>query len=172
MIAAGMVAADSTPAVSEPLVDAALAFYERGGAYCFRVAPLGVSLSEETEWTVMLLTSASNRRQSYRIRTVDPGDSGLKGPALQEAVRAASEVWRIDRVREEFFERFAHGIRRGSLRARVVNAAPATLARVESERQRAEMYLRFADRGSRVSFDRGRDLSADEFQQFADYFPD
>ncbi|MGE0450959.1 MAG: hypothetical protein AB7Q29_15410 [Vicinamibacterales bacterium] len=157
---------------AQPLVDAAMAFYERGGAYCFRVAPFGVSLAEEGEWTVMLLTSTSNTRQTFRIRSVDPGDSGLKGSALRDAGRVANEVWKADRTREAFLERFAQGMRRGSLRARVVNAAPPNLAQVESDRARADLYLRFADRGSKVSFERVPDLSPGDLQQYEDYFPD
>lgn len=167
-----VVAVCSGTVAAESLVDAAIAFYERGGAYCFRLAPFGVSFSEETAWTVMVLTGTSNHRQTFRIRSVDPGDTGLKGPALKDAGRAASEVWKGDRTREEFFDRFVHGIRRGSLRARVVDAAPPTLARIESERARAELYLRFADRGSRVSFDKVADLSPEDFQHYSEYFPD
>ena len=157
---------------AQSAVDAALSFYSHGGAYCFRVAPFGTALSEEREWTVMMLTSASNHHNSFRIRSVDPGETGLHGSGLMTAGRFANDVWKFDGTRAEFFERFADGIREGQLRARVVKAGPANLPQITSERERAELYLKFADKGSRVSFDKVPDLTADEFMQYAEYFPD
>ena len=151
--------------------DAALRFLRAGGAYCFRVAPEGVALSEETEWTLMLLTGVSNRKNTFRIRTVDPGPTRLSGQALAEVGEAVTGVWRQDSIREEFMDRFAAGISGKTLRARVVKIAPSNLARMEP-RERAERYLEFADRGSRVSFDKTPDLTADEFRRYATYFPD
>lgn len=159
-------------ASAQTAVDSALAFYARGGAYCFRVAPLGTALSEETEWTVMVLTSVSNHRNAFRIRTVDPGDTGLRGPGLLAAGRLANDVWKFDGTRADFFDRFAQGIRDHKLRARIVKAGPPNLSAVASERERAELYLTFADKGSRVSFDKVPDLTADQFLEFAEYFPD
>jgi hypothetical protein len=159
-------------ASAQNAVDSALAFYSKGGAYCFRVAPFGTALSEETEWTVMLLTSASNRRNTFRIRSVDPGDTGLSGPNLLTAGRLANDVWKFDGTRADFFQRFADGIKAGKLRARVVAAGPPNLPQVTSERERAELYLKFADKGTRVSFDKVPDLSPEQFQQYAEYFPD
>lgn len=63
----GLASASAQPAA----IDSALAFYSKGGTYCFRVAPFGTALSEETQWTVMMLTAASNHRNSFRIRSVD-----------------------------------------------------------------------------------------------------
>ena len=96
-------------AQSQNAVDAALSFYANGGAYCFRVAPPGTALSDETEWTVMVLTAASNHRNTYRIRSVDPGDTGLSGSGLLTAGRLANDVWKFDGTRSDFFERFAGG---------------------------------------------------------------
>jgi hypothetical protein len=152
-------------------VDSALSFYSHGGAYCFRIAPEGVGLSEEREWTIMLLTGGSNRRNTFRVRTVDPGDTGLSGTGLLTVGRLANDVWKFDGSRSDFFQRFAEGIRAGKLRARVVKAGPPNLADM-SERERAEQYLKFADRGTRVSFDKAPDLTADEFLAFSDYVPD
>jgi len=129
-------------------------------------------MSEETQWTVMMLTSASNHHNTFRIRTVDPGETGLSGSSLQSAGRLANDVWKFDGTRGDFFERFAEGIRAGKLRARVVSAGPPNLEQVASERERAELYLKFADKGTRVSFDKVPDLSPEQFQKFADYFPD
>lgn len=157
---------------AQNVVDAALSFYAKGGAYCFRVAPLGTALSEETEWTVMVLTSASNHHNAFRIRSVDPGDTGLKGPGLMTAGRFANDVWKFDGTRAEFFERFAQGIRDRKLRARIVRAGPPNLSAVDSERERAELYLTFADKGTRVSFDKAPDLTAEQFLEYAEYFPD
>jgi hypothetical protein len=153
-------------------VESAISFYAHGGAYCFRIAPFGVSLSEETEWTVMVLTSAANHRNTFRIRSLDPGDTGLRGAGLMTAGRFANDVWKFDRTRAEFFDRFAQGMADGQLRARVVRIDPSSLGAAASERARAETYLKFADRGSRVSFEKVRDLAPDEFRQYADYFPD
>ena len=66
----------------------------------------------------------------------------------------------------------AEGIRTRKLRARVVKTSPPGFAQVASERERAELYLKFADKGSKVSFDKVPDLTPDEFQQFSDYVPD
>ncbi|MBS1819171.1 MAG: hypothetical protein JSU08_14650 [Acidobacteria bacterium] len=153
-------------------VDAALAFYGMSGAYCFRVAPLGTALAEESEWTVMVLTSASNHRNTFRIRSVDPGDSGLKGSGLQRVGGIVNEVWKFDGTREEFFERFAKGIRDRELRARVVKVVPTGLATMSSIRERAELYLKFADKGTKVSFDEVPDLTAEQFLTYLDFVPD
>ncbi len=159
------------PASAQTEADAALGFLRAGGAYCFRVAPEGVALSEETEWTVMFLTGVSNKKNTFRIRTLDPGPTGLSGQALAAAGEAVTGVWRQDSIREEFVDRFAAGISGKTLRARVVKIAPSNLARMEP-RERAERYLEFADRGSKVSFDKTTDLTADEFRRYGTYFPD
>src|SRR5581483_3837288 len=135
-------------ASAQNAVDAALSFYSHGGAYCFRIAPEGTGLSEEREWTVMMLTSASNRKNTFKIRTVDPGDTGLSGSGLMTAGRLANDVWKFEGTRSDFFERFAEGIRAGKLRARIVKVGPPNLAEMP-ERDRAEQYLKFADRGTR-----------------------
>jgi hypothetical protein len=157
---------------AQSAVDAALSFYAKGGAYCFRVAPIGTSLSEETEWTVMMLTGTSNRHNTFRIRSVDPGDTGLSGAGLQTAGRLANDVWKFDGTRSDFFQRFADGIAAGKLRARIVKAGPPNLSQVTSERERAELYLKFADKGTKVSFDKVSDLTPDQFQQYEEYAPD
>src|SRR6476469_4136366 len=160
----------TAPASAQTAVDSALSFYSKGGAYCFRVAPFGTALSEETEWTVMMLTSASNHHNTFRIRSVDAGDTGLKGSGLQTAGRLANDVWKFDGTRADFFDRFAEGIRSGKLRARVVKAGPPNLAQIPSERERAELYLKFADKGTKVSFEGVPDLTADEFGKYLEYF--
>src|SRR5262245_47386640 len=38
----------TVPVAAQTQADVALSFFRAGGAYCFRVAPLGVALSEET----------------------------------------------------------------------------------------------------------------------------
>lgn len=167
-----VLAATASVARAQNAVDMALSFYAKGGAYCFRVAPQGTALSEEPEWTVMLLTSASNHRNTFRIRSVEPGDTGLQGTGLITAGRFANDVWKFDGTREDFFQRFAEGITAGKLRARVVKAGPPNLPQMTSERERAELYLKFADKGTRVSFDKVSDLSPEEFLEFADYYPD
>jgi hypothetical protein len=129
-------------------------------------------MAEETEWTVMVLTSASNHRNTFKIRSVDPGDTGLRGAGLLTAGRLANDVWKFDGARADFFDRFAEGIRAGKLRARVVKAGPPNLGQIASERARAEIYLKFADKGSKVSFDKVPDLTAEQFQQYSEYFPD
>jgi len=159
-------------AQAQNAVDIALSFYAKGGAYCFRVAPPGISLSEETEWTVMMLTAGSNHHNTFRIRSVDPGDTGLSGSGLTAAGRLANDVWKFDGTRGDFFQRFAEGIKAGKLRARIVKAGPPNLSQVTSERERAELYLKFADKGTKVSFDKVPDLTADQFQEYAEYLPD
>lgn len=153
-------------------VDLALAFYRSGGAYCFRIAPFGVSLSEETEWTVMLLTSKANRKNTFRIRSLDPGETGVNKSGLQALGRMTTDAWKFESQRAEFIGRFAEGIRDGTLRARVVKLAPPQLTQANTERQRAEVYLQFADRGSRVSFDKAPDLTAEEFEGYSEHFID
>lgn len=163
--------APASIAAAQNAVDAALAFYTKGGAYCFRVAPSGVALSEESEWTVMVLTSAANHHNTFRIRSVDPGETGLGGHGLLTAGRLANDVWKFDGSRSDFFQRFADGIKAGKLRARIVRTGPPNLVQL-SERDRAEQYLKFADKGTKISFDRAPDLAPDEFLTFADYVPD
>lgn len=170
--AALLIVGSASVARAQNAVDMALSFYAKGGAYCFRVAPQGTSLSEEQEWTVMLLTSSANHRNTFRIRSVEPGDTGLKGDGLITAGRFANDVWKFDGSREEFFQRFAEGIKAGKLRARVVKAGPLNLPQIASERERAELYLKFADKGTKVSFDKVPDLTPGEFQEFSDYYPD
>ena len=161
------------PAASaQNAVDMALSFYENGGAYCFRVAPFGEALSEQSEWTVMMLTSESNHRNTFRIRSVDPGLTGLSGKGLLKAGQFANDVWKFDGTRAAFFERFAEGIKARKLRARVVKAGPPNLPDITSERERAELYLKFADKGTKVSFDKVPDLTPEQFQGYAEYFPD
>ena len=162
----------SGSAQNQNAVDIALSFYAKGGAYCFRVAPQGTALSEETVWTVMLLTAASNHRNTFRIRSVDPGDTGLSGSGLTAAGRLVNDVWKFDGTRTDFFERFAEGIKDGKLRARIVKTGPPNLAQITSERERAELYLKFADKGTRVSFDKVADLTSEQFQQFSEFAPD
>jgi hypothetical protein len=152
-------------------VDIAMRFFEAGGAYCFRVAPEGVSMAEETEWTVMVLTGGRSAATAYRIRTADPGPSGAGGTDLAAIGMAATGVWRVDRNRAEFFERFAADITAKRVRARAVHFAPPGLAQMTA-RQRAEAYLTFSDRGTRVSFAKVPDLRPDEFAGFATYVPD
>ena len=162
----------ATASAQTAAVDSALAFYSKGGTYCFRVAPSGTSLSEETEWTVMMLTASSNHHNSYRIRSVDPGETGLSKSGLLTVGRFANDVWKFDGTRADFFERFAEGIRDKRLRARVVRLGPTILGEASTERQRAELYLTFADKGSKVSFDKALDLTAEQFLVFSEYFPD
>src|SRR6185503_2204203 len=103
-IVVGLLAA--MPAAAQTPADVALDFFRNGGAYCFRIAPAGVALSEETEWTIMLLTSASNRKTSFKIREIDAGATRLSGQRLKDAGRDVTAVWRSDRAREDFFARF------------------------------------------------------------------
>jgi hypothetical protein len=161
-----------SPGFAQSEVDQAISFYSAGGSYCFRVAPAGVVMAQELEWTVMLLTNASNQKTVFKIRDVDPGGTGLRGAALAAAGMTVNSVWRFDGQRAEFFEKFAAGIDAGVLRARVVKAGPANLSQLKSERDRANVYLKFADRGSRVSFDKAPDLTAEQFRAYADHFPD
>jgi hypothetical protein len=153
-------------------VDTALRFFADGGAYCFRIAPAGVALSEETDWTIMVLTSASNSRNTFRIRDVDAGASRLSGRALADAGLAVNGVWRSDTDRSEFFTRFEEGIRGHLLRARVVTMAPPNAGQLRTDRERVEAYLQFSERGERVSFDKGHDLTVEEFHKYWDYLPD
>ena len=162
----------AAPGFAQSRVDYALSFFEAGGAYCFRLAPAGVALSEERQWTVMVLTSASNRKNEFRIREVDAGSTGLRGSALAAAGSAVTGVWRSERERAEFFEKFAVAIDAGVLRARVLQIRPNNLDRLTTDGQRAEAYLRFSERGSRIAFDTAQDVGANELAQYAEYFPD
>jgi hypothetical protein len=171
-LAACVLLATPSLGAAQTAVDMAIAFYEKGGAYCFRIAPFGVGLSEETEWTVMMLTSKSNRQNTFRIRSVDAGETGVTRSGLQTLGLLANDVWKFDGTRSEFFERFAEGIRDGQLRARVVKLVPPRLSRASTERERADIYLDFADRGSKVSFDKVPDLTPEEFQAYSEHFID
>jgi len=166
----GLLAA--VPAAGQAEADSALNFFRKGGAYCFRIAPAGVALSEETEWTIMLLTSVSNRKTAFKIREIDAGATGLRGQRLKDVGQDVTGVWRSDRIREDFFARFAKGIAEHELRARIVKISPGNLAQLASGRARAELYLKFAERGSVVAFDKAEDLEAAELAQYSEYLPD
>jgi hypothetical protein len=161
----------ASPVLTQGEVELAIRFFTSGGAYCFRVAPEGVALFEETEWTVMVLTGGQNKSDTFRMRSVDAGRSGMADGELSASRAAVADVWRLEGRREDFFDRFASGIEAGTLRARVVKVAPSGLAGMTPS-ARAEAYLNFADRGSRVSFKNAPDLTALEFRQYATYFPD
>jgi hypothetical protein len=163
--------AAATAASAQTDVDQALNFFKGGGAYCFRLVPEGVNMSDETEWTVMVLSGGPMKDDTFRIRMLEPGKTGMKGNALKEAGAAVTGVWRLDSRRAEFFERFAGGIDDGTLRARIVTIAPDGLAEA-TPNARAERYLRFADRGLKVSFKGVPDLTADAFRKYESYFPD
>ena len=77
------------PVLSQNDVDLAIGFFASGGAYCLRVAPEGVALFDETEWTIMVLTSGQNRSDTFRMRSVDAGRSGMR-----EATRLPPAVLR------------------------------------------------------------------------------
>ncbi len=161
----------ASPVLTQGDVELAIRFFTSGGAYCFRVAPEGMALSEETEWTVMVLTSGQSKSETFRIRSVDAGRSGMTDRELSASRTAVANVWRLEGRREDFFDRFASGIEAGTLRASVVKVAPSGVAGM-TRSARAEAYLKFADRGSRVSFKNVPDLTASEFRQYATYFPD
>ena len=160
------------PAAAQTQADVALSFFRAGGAYCFRIAPAGMALSEETEWTVMLLTSASNHKTAFKIRELDAGATGLRGQRLKDMGQDVTAVWRSERIRDDFFARFAKGIADHELRARIVRISPGNLAQLTSERARAELYLKFSERGSTVAFDKTTDLEPAELAQYAEYLPD
>jgi len=166
----GLLAA--VPAAAQTEADSALNFFRAGGAYCFRIAPAGVALSEETEWTIMVLTSVSNRKTAFKIRELDAGATGLRGQRLKDVGQDVTGVWRSDRIREDFFARFAKGVADHELRARIVRISPGNLAQLTSGRSRAELYLRFAERGSMVAFDKAEDLEATDLAKYSDYLPD
>jgi hypothetical protein len=163
--------ATAFPALGQE-VDLAIGFFNDGGSYCFRIAPAGVAMASETAWTVMVLTSRSNSRNQFRMREVLQGTTRLSKPELAMAGEAVTAVWRSDRDREEFFNRFAEGIVKGALRARVVKAGPANLGSLRSDLERANAYLDFAERRRSVDFSKAADLTADEFRKFLDHFPD
>lgn len=157
--------------VAQTETDIAISFFSAGGAYCFRLAPEGTSLSDETTWTVMMLTGTVNNKMSCRIRSVEPGATRIRGDALTNVGLAVTTVWRRERSREEFFERFAAGLSDGKLRARIVTLAPPGLEGMTTM-QRADLYLRFADRGTRVEFDKAPDLTAPQLLEYQTFLPD
>src|SRR4029077_10381620 len=71
-----------------------------------------------------------------------------------------------------FFARFAKGIAQHELRARIVRISPGNLAQLTSGRARADLYLKFSERGSTVAFDKTQDLEAAELAQYSEYLPD
>jgi hypothetical protein len=151
--------------------DLAMRFFSAGGAYCFRLAPEGVALGDESEWTIMVLVGAKSRQTSFRIRTVDPGMSGVRGAELAAVESSVTSVWRMDGTRSEFFERYAAAIAGGAVRARVSKLTPPGLAGM-TPRQRADLYLRFSDKGEKVDFGKEADLTAEEFTAYQTHVPD
>jgi hypothetical protein len=151
--------------------DIGIRFFSDGGVYCFRLAPEGTNLSEETSWTLMMLTGVANKKNTCRIRSFDAGPMHIGRQDLNRIGLSVVEAWRRESLREEFFERFAKGIEAGVLRARVVTLTPPRLATM-SEMDRAEEYLKFSDRGSRVDFEKVPNLSTNQFLTFQTYNPD
>jgi hypothetical protein len=150
-------------------VDTALRFYSEGGWFCFRIVPVGVAPSKQTQWTMMVLTSKSNRKNTFKIEV---GHSSKTGFALAApGIAVADQVWRSDSARAEFFRKFADGISAGSLRARVVQVGPTNLGQLSSDTERAELYKRFAETGPNISFEQVPDLKAEEFMAHIDSFP-
>lgn len=166
-----MLAATPRPSRAQDEAELAIRFFLQGGAYCTRVVPEGTNLSEETEWTILMLTSTGNRKNAFRMRSVDPGPLRVQGKALEAIGLTVTGVWRRERVRDEFFDRFARYVEGGQLRARVVKLSPPKLSSM-SERERAEAYLDFADSGSRIDFAKARDLTVEQFLAFRTYMPD
>jgi hypothetical protein len=119
----------------------------------------------------MMLTGVANRKNTCRIRSFDAGPMSVGRESLNRIGLAVIEVWRRESLREEFFERFAQGINAKFLRARIVTLTPPRLASM-SEAQRAEEYLKFSDRGSRVDFEKAPDLTAEQFLTYQNYLPD
>ena len=119
----------------------------------------------------MMLTSAGSRKNTLRIRDIDAGTTGIRGRELTDVGLTVTSVWRRDRVREDFFDRFAAGIADGKVRARLVTLTPPGLAAM-APRQRAEAYLKFSERGTRVDFEKVADMSPEEFLRFRAYVPD
>jgi hypothetical protein len=152
-------------------IDAAMKFFADGGAYCFRAAPEGVSLSEETEWTILMLTGTANATNTCRVRAMEKGATKLDGDALKSIGLVVTGLWRRDGLRDEFFDRFAAAIGTRQLRARVVRMSPPGLATMKPM-ARAEAYLKFADRGTRVDFSKVEDIASDAFLAFRSYLPD
>lgn len=156
---------------AEVETDLAMRFFRDGGAYCFRLAPEGTNLADESTWTMMVLTSAANKRSEFPIRTMDPGPLRFREQALKDLGMAVTGIWRRERVRDEFFERFAAAIDSGDVRARVVTLAPPRLEGM-TRIQRADYYLDFADKGSRIDFRGGTDLSSSRFLEYQTWVPD
>ena len=150
-------------------VDTALSFYSEGGWFCFRVVPVGVAPSKQTQWAMMVLTSKLNRKNTFKIEVGHPSKTGFALAAPGIAV--ADQIWRADPTRAEFFTKFAEGISAGSLRARVVQVGPTNLGQLSSDTERAELYTKFAERNPNISFEKAPDLKAEEFISFRDSFP-
>lgn len=166
-----MLVSAGKPASAQSDADTAIMFFQGGGSYCFRVVPEGVSLSDETTWTFVVLTSVANTGNAFRARTIDPGETRLAGQALTDVGMAITNVWRREGLREEFFTGFAAGIASGGLRARLARISPPRLAEMKP-RQRAELYLRFTDRGTKVDFRGTADLTPDGWLAFQSYLQD
>jgi hypothetical protein len=152
-------------------VETAMRFFGEGGAYCFRAAPEGTSLSEETEWTILMLTGSANANNTCRMRAMEKGATKLDGDTLKSIGLVVTGLWRRDGLRDEFFDKFAAAISTGQLRARVVKMSPAGLAAMKPM-ARADAYLKFADRGTRVDFSKVEDLTPEAFLAFRSYLPD
>jgi len=122
--------------------------------------------------TGMVLTGKTNPNTRFTLRELRPGRARTSPSALKTLGDVVTGLWRLDRDRDEFFKRFAEGIDRGVLRAKVVLTGPANLASLKSDRERADVYLKAAEKGMTISFDKVPDLGATEFMRYAEYFPD
>lgn len=106
--------------VKEDDFNRAIQFYTEGGSFCFRLAPVEAP-DKETEWKILILTSKSSKKTSYRLGDVQLGE----GSSLS-AISAGLNVQIVmndPKNRAEFFKRFAEGIDKGVLRARLIKTS-------------------------------------------------
>ncbi|HUF52143.1 MAG TPA: hypothetical protein VMR52_00010 [Dehalococcoidia bacterium] len=99
----------------------AIQFYTEGGWFCLRLAPVD-GADKEREWTVVVLSSSALKATSFRLGGIEVGTGSSLNPI--GAGLNIQIVMNHPDNRAEFLKRFAEGIDKGLLRARVVRTAP------------------------------------------------
>lgn len=104
----------------------AIQFYTEGGSFCFRAVPIK-DAEKESEWTVIVFSSKSLAKPSFRIGEIELPKKLADDPDHLKRVGASLNIQIVmndPKNRAEFFKRFAEGIDSGVLRARLVKTEP------------------------------------------------
>lgn len=120
-IGANRVVAQYPDKVKEDDFSRAIQFYREGGSFSFRLAPQGTAAGGTT-WTILMLTSASNKAPVFRYGAVELGKGSSLNP-IGAGLNVQIVMNHLEN-RRELFKRIASDIEKKALRAIVVTTQP------------------------------------------------